>query len=121
MKNLIKIVDLALLLGAPLEDNPELLNKCADILSEKLHHANSLELSEISNESTSDTEIHKQKTNIYQTNTSKRNLEHFSIYEELIGVEVDSLSVPTLEAFYKDYFLTMKPLKITGKSISSKI
>lgn len=94
LKQCLKAVDMGLLLGAPLEENPQLLCNAASILRQQLQN---------------------DYTNLPQV-TAKRKLEDSLqlSYNNLKGVKVEELEVPSVETFNRNFFIPQIPVKLKG-------
>lgn len=99
LKEMLKIIDLGLLLGAPLTNNSDLLNRCASLISSTIQTIQSKETSF----ETIDTD-----------KASKRKYIDNEVYERLQGRSVIELKCPSLETFHKFYFLPKLPVKLQG-------
>ncbi|XP_066151177.1 lysine-specific demethylase 8-like isoform X1 [Euwallacea fornicatus] len=92
-------VDMGLLLGAPIKENPELLNESAKYLQVQL---NCLE-----------TRLEG------PAETLKRKLQDDDMgldqeFNELRGVKVETRELPSIETFNKNFFIPQIPVKLTG-------
>lgn len=105
LKDVLKTIDLGLLLGAPLKSNCDLLNKCATFISKEIQKAES-----------KDTLISSSDVNV-RCKGSKRKYVSDDVFERLQGREVDVLKCPSLETFNKFYFTPCIPAKLHSKSI----
>lgn len=90
-----------MLLGAPLDGVKNILTECAALLTKDLTN-----LRNASKECF---------VEIYKKDNRKRSLEDLaSDYNKLTYAEVKEAAAPTLETFYKDYFLPKVPVKLKG-------
>lgn len=96
-KEALKTTDLGLLLGAPLQDNPDLLLRTASFLTNKINSVSKVTVSGSSD-------------NIYE-NTKSFDLNSFSDDQSR---KVEILQQPSLEKFYKDYLKPQTPIKLQG-------
>lgn len=85
----LKCIDLGLLLGAPLNDNEELLTKCATLLSQSINKLTPLQIG---------------------TSTKRKNIKGADIK----GEEVICLKCPSFELFNNSYFIPQIPVKLQG-------
>lgn len=93
LKQCLKAVDMGLLLGAPLEENPQLLCDAASILRQQLQNE-CIELPPF---------------------TTKRKIEDFQdSFNTLKGVGVGELEVPSVETFNRNFFIPQIPVKLKG-------
>lgn len=98
LQGVLKCIDMGILLGAPLQNNSNLLTQSASVFSQHFHNLNAEILS---------------KNIKYEMNSKlKRKTPTFDEYESLKAKEIDVLTLPSLEDFYKHYMLPKIPLKI---------
>lgn len=92
---------MGLLLGAPLQENPQLLCNAASILRQQLQD---------------------EYIGLLQV-TTKRKLEDSvqNNYNRLKGVEVEELEVPSVETFNRNFFIPQIPVKLKGIGLVSKV
>ncbi|KAG5880170.1 hypothetical protein JTB14_001660 [Gonioctena quinquepunctata] len=100
LKICLKCLDMGLLLGAPLEKNPELLASSAKYVMEKIN--------ELESKSNQDAEQHEV--------TSKRKLEETNEteFKELKGKVIPTVECPSLEFFNNSHFVPQMPVKLQG-------
>lgn len=99
VKVILKSIDMGLLLGAPLNENCDILNQCATFLNKKL---TSLE-----------TPIVSEKT---KKALKRKNSNNYSqACEKLAARNIDVLQCPSVEHFNKTYFEQQVPVKLQGK------
>ncbi|KAJ8975505.1 hypothetical protein NQ317_010620 [Molorchus minor] len=98
LRECLKCLDLGLLLGAPLELNPELLTASASTLTQVINRKceENLEIME------------------YKEVSVKRKLDNRTEYEGLKAKEIECSNVPSLECFNKHYFTPQIPVKLQG-------
>jgi lysine-specific demethylase 8 len=92
----LKTLDMGILLGAPLENNSDVLTNCATFLSKQLNNTPNCESTQ----------------KIETTMKVKSRSQYFDNFENLKGVTVDTLSCPSLETFNNKYFSKKVPLKL---------
>lgn len=97
LEEALKTVDLGLLLGAPLEKNRDLLNKCASLLSRKLQKAET-----------------KSEDDTARNKGIKRKYVSEAVFERLQAKQIDVLKCPSLEYFNKSCFEPQLPAKLQG-------
>ncbi|XP_030762619.1 bifunctional peptidase and arginyl-hydroxylase JMJD5 [Sitophilus oryzae] len=102
LKNLIKTVDMGLLLGAPVEENNELLAKCAQILQSALY---SKENEKPLPENSACIEIYENNINIDMEK---------ELFDKIKGCIVQEEFMPSLEFFANQYFYQQLPVKLKG-------
>lgn len=102
LKEVLKTIDLGLLLGAPLKNNCDLLNKCATFISKEIQNAETQENPDDSIEKT--------------RQSSKRKYVGDNIFERIQAKGVAVLKCPSLQTFNKFYFLPQIPVKLQGES-----
>lgn len=100
VREALKCVDMGLLLGAPLERNCDLLNKCATCLSKEINRLHDKEF-------ISTTADMKPKG-------LKRKYVSAEAYDRLQATEINTLKCPSLATFNKQYFVRRFPLKLQG-------
>lgn len=98
LKNVLKCLDIGLLLGAPLDENYNLITNCSSLITKQINQIN------LSNKKPSRTKSEQQLKR-------KRDEE---TYNNLIAQEIDKISLPSMEHFYKNYMLPEKPVIILG-------
>lgn len=98
-ENIIKCLDMGLLLGAPLTENENLLTQCASLISRKINALSNRKL-------------------VIDGGTRglKRNI-NTEPYNKLKARELDRITLPSIEDFYKNYMMAEKPVVILGKII----
>lgn len=104
LKEALKSIDLGLLLGAPLEINCDLLNKCASFISK-----------EIQKFGTKDNLDNLTKK---VTKGAKRKYVTVEVYDRLQGTEINVLKCPSLETFNKHHFVPRFPVKLQGEDVN---
>lgn len=97
LKQCLSSIDMGLLLGAPLEESPELLTETARYLRTLLNQF----------ECTSVSESPKRK---WDKN------EFLTEFNKLTGVMIDELEVPSIETFNNKYFMPQVPVKLKGRA-----
>ncbi|XP_076262905.1 jumonji domain containing 5 [Rhynchophorus ferrugineus] len=95
-KECIKSADLGLLLGAPLEENRELLAECAKYLHLKLRNVES-----------------KQTVSFYLKHSNDIQNEK-DLFNKLAGEIIEEENIPSLETFHNLYFELQIPVKLKG-------
>lgn len=102
LKQCLKAVDMGLLLGAPLEENLQLLCKAASILRQQLQN--------------------DYPTNLPQVSTKRKLEDSIQIsYNNLKGVKVEELEVPSVESFNRNFFIPQIPVKLKGMRLFVKV
>ncbi|CAH1119822.1 unnamed protein product [Phaedon cochleariae] len=98
LKKCLKCLDMGLLLGAPLENNEDLLTSSAKYLNQEIGRIT---------DNPEKRKSHEQ---------GKRKLDHDfkGKFDELKGIILDSVELPSLEHFNKTYFLPQQPVKLKG-------
>lgn len=99
LKSALKCLDMGLLLGAPLETNCDLLNKCATRISSEIQKRNALEALH------NDTKLVSKKRISEESNSN---------FEKLQGKEINVLDCPSVEHFRKHYYAKQIPVKLRG-------
>lgn len=100
IKEALKSIDTGLLMGAPLNEYPDLLTTAATYLSKELQKVQrSNELS---------VPLDDQESSL-----------KYSVYERLRGSEIGAVKCPSLDHFNKVYFEAQFPVKLQSKYISS--
>ncbi|XP_072399897.1 lysine-specific demethylase 8 isoform X1 [Diabrotica undecimpunctata] len=97
LKECLNSLDMGLLLGAPLEENPDLLTGSAEYLRKELQIYN----------------VAENKTDIRE-NLSKRKIDEPNDFMNLKGRLVESVECPSLQEFIEQYFFAQVPVKIKG-------
>lgn len=105
LKEVLKTIDLGLLLGAPLKQNCDLLNKCATLISKEIQTVESKENITINTDGNSVKPKQPKRKYIVSTNNA---------FERLQAKNVAVLKCPSLETFNKFYFLPQVPAKLEG-------
>lgn len=96
VKEALKSIDTGLLMGAPLEEYPDLLTSAASYLSEEI------------------CKLEKPRELPIQ---DRRKSGSYVEYESLKGREIETVSCPSLDYFNKNYFEKRLPVKIQSKYI----
>lgn len=99
LKSALKCLDMGLLLGAPLEKNCDLLNKCATRMSSELQKLKALDTLN------RDTKIVGKKRISEESNAE---------FEKLKAKEINALDCPSVEHFRKYYYSKQIPVKLRG-------
>lgn len=103
LREVLKTIDLGLLLGAPLKNNCDLLSQCATFISKEIQ----------ATESEESTAINTDSTNV-NPKLSKRKYVANNIFERLQAKNVAVLKCPSIETFNKLHFLPQFPAKLQG-------
>ncbi|ENN81413.1 hypothetical protein YQE_02184, partial [Dendroctonus ponderosae] len=106
LKKCLKSVDMGLLLGAPLEETPELLMEAAKCLRVQLNQL------EAEHEGDSAELIGKPAK---RGSDCDKLVEHFA---KLNAIKVEELEVPSVETFNRNFFVPQRPVKIKGSCMS---
>ncbi|KAH1003763.1 hypothetical protein HUJ04_003631 [Dendroctonus ponderosae] len=104
LKKCLKSVDMGLLLGAPLEETPELLMEAAKCLRVQLNQL------EAEHEGDSAELIGKPAK---RGSDCDKLVEHFA---KLNAIKVEELEVPSVETFNRNFFVPQRPVKIKGST-----
>lgn len=107
LKNILKSVDMGLLLGAPLNENSDLLNQCATHLTKEL-----MELATSSNSEKTDS--NGIGTETYSNALKRKRSDNVNIYEKISARHVQILNCPSIEHFNIAHFEPQIPVKIQG-------
>lgn len=97
-KECIKCVDIGILLGAPLEENAEMLAECAKYLHLKLRNVDNNQTISHLRPLNNSADIQREKI----------------IFNELVGVIIEEENIPSLETFSNLYFGLQIPVKLKG-------
>lgn len=101
LRDCLKCIDMGLLLGAPLTNNPDLLTDCARFLSERIGSVSECALTSYKRKHCDDSRRYR------------------GDYDKLQkAIEIEALSKPSLQKFYRDYFVRQKPVKLLGRRAS---
>ncbi|KAL1516900.1 hypothetical protein ABEB36_000735 [Hypothenemus hampei] len=94
LEHCLKVIDLGLLLGAPLEENPELLMECAKYLQKEI------------NKYHRDTLINVENKTQYE--------DHLHYYSNIDAIEIEALIIPSIETFNNKFFQLQIPVILKG-------
>ncbi|XP_050296855.1 bifunctional peptidase and arginyl-hydroxylase JMJD5-like [Anthonomus grandis grandis] len=94
LRRCLKAVDMGLLLGAPLEENPELLTECAKYLQTELNLMEPMSIN-----------VKSIKRRISSTEQD---------FDKLNGNLIEKVYMPSIETFNKKYFAPQIPVKLKG-------
>lgn len=102
LKRILKCIDMALLMGAPLRENSDLLNQCASRVSRELNRKPDEDIDEA--------------VQVTQTPSLKRKAddEVDEEFHRLQAKEVDEVECPSIELFKSSYFDLERPVKLKG-------
>ncbi|XP_056630603.1 lysine-specific demethylase 8 isoform X1 [Diorhabda sublineata] len=95
LKTCLKCLDIGLLLGAPLENNLEILTNSAKVLREEINK-------------------HVLKDSNKVEIKNKRKITEYDKFSKIPGILVDSIDSPSIEYFNSKWFLPQTPVKLTG-------
>ncbi|KAK9892683.1 hypothetical protein WA026_021536 [Henosepilachna vigintioctopunctata] len=103
LRKALQCIDKGLLLGAPLENNSNILTKSATLISRYISEHLKINMHSITCNKTITDASEKKKCNQFQY-----------LFDRIQAEEVDTVSLPSIELFNNIYFSSQRPVKLRG-------